>query len=135
MIRLFHAFVLLLAKATDRELARMVEFLKAENRILRSKLPKVIRVTQGERRRLVSLGKKLGTAIRDLISIVTPRTFARWLKAADQPAARRPARPGRPRTPEEIRDLVLKLARETGWGYGSAAPLPNAGYKHAQSDD
>ena len=26
-------------------------------------------------------------------------------------------KPGRPRKPEEIRELVLKLARETGWGY------------------
>src|SRR5262249_31362833 len=76
-----------------------------------------VRVTEGERRRLVSLGKKLGTAIKELISIVTPRTFARWLKADKQPAATRPARPGRPRTPEAVRDLVLKLAWETGWGY------------------
>jgi putative transposase len=117
MLRLFHAFFLLLAKATDREVARMVEFLRAVNRILRSKLPKVVRVTPGERRRLVSLGKKLGLAIKDLISIVTPRTFARWLKAGEKAATKRPARPGRPRTPEEVRDLVLNLARETGWGY------------------
>ena len=26
-------------------------------------------------------------------------------------------RPGRPRTPEDIRELVLRIARETGWGY------------------
>jgi hypothetical protein len=36
-------------------------------------------VTPAERQRLVKLGKPLGTAIRDLITIVTPRTFVRWV--------------------------------------------------------
>ncbi len=26
-------------------------------------------------------------------------------------------KPGRPRTPDEIRELVLRLAKETSWGY------------------
>ena len=36
---LYTAMMVLLAKATDRELARMVSYLKEENRILRSRLP------------------------------------------------------------------------------------------------
>lgn len=50
----------------------------------------------------------------ELIGIVTPRTFARWVngetkaKETGKPAAK----PGRPKTAEEIRELVLKLARE-----------------------
>ncbi|MGD9856398.1 MAG: hypothetical protein AB7U20_15745 [Planctomycetaceae bacterium] len=55
----------------------MVLRLKTENEILRSKLPKRITVTPDERRKLVRAGKKLGTAIKGLITIVSPRTFAR----------------------------------------------------------
>jgi len=40
MSRFFHTLILALARATEPELARMIEYLKAENRILRSKLPK-----------------------------------------------------------------------------------------------
>src|SRR5580765_2734291 len=43
------SFLLLIAHATDRELARYLEFLKAENRILRGKLPERITVTPRER--------------------------------------------------------------------------------------
>jgi hypothetical protein len=38
--RLLQPLWLLLASVTDRQLARMVEYLKAENRILRDKLPR-----------------------------------------------------------------------------------------------
>lgn len=116
MKAVFQSFLLVLASATDRELARQVQFLKVENQILRGRLPKRITVTPQERQRLIKYGRPLGTAIKELISIVSPRTFLRWL-SAEQPAAPKPRKPGRPRTEAEIRDLVLKLARETGWGY------------------
>ena len=86
MPRLLQPLWLLLASVTDRQLARMVEYLKAENCILRDKLPAQVKVTPRERSRLVRLGSKLGTAVRDLITIVTPRTFARWV--AGEPATR-----------------------------------------------
>ncbi|MEY4384744.1 MAG: hypothetical protein RLY20_27 [Verrucomicrobiota bacterium] len=50
MTAIWRSFLLVLAQATDRELARMVEYLKAENRILRSKLPERIDVTNAEKR-------------------------------------------------------------------------------------
>jgi len=52
MLRLLRLLFLLLSHATDRQLARMVEYLKAENRLLRDRLPKRLRVTVQERRRL-----------------------------------------------------------------------------------
>ena len=59
-----NALLLLLAQATDRALVRHVQFLKVENQVLRSKLPRVVRVTPQERRRLVKFGTPLGPAIR-----------------------------------------------------------------------
>jgi putative transposase len=115
---LFQALVVIFAAATDRVLARHIACLKTENRILRGKLPKRLTVTAAERRRLLQVGQPLGGAIKELITIVSPRTFARWLSgAAKAPQAARPAQPGRPRTPEDVRELVLRLARENAWGY------------------
>ncbi len=119
-LRLLQPLFALFAAATDSQLARMVEYLRAENRILRDRLPERLTVTARERARLVRLGTRMGPAIRDLITIVTPRAFARWAaaergqKTTARPAARKP---GRPRTPEDIRKLVLKIANENGWGY------------------
>jgi putative transposase len=96
----------------------MVEYLKLENRLLRDRLPKRLRVTFQERRRLVKLGRPLGSAIRELVTIVTPRTFARSLKGSERGAtAKRQRKPGRPRTPDEIREWVVRMAREMGCGY------------------
>src|SRR5262245_25457144 len=89
--------LLVLARASDRELARQVEYLKIENEILRRKLPRKIAVTPRERQRLLRFGKKLGSAINQLVSIVCPRTFARWLKADKTPSKRTRRKPGRPR--------------------------------------
>lgn len=118
MPRLLQPLWFILANLTDRQLARMVEYFKEENCILRSKLPRCITVTPRERNRLIKLGKRVGSAIRELIAIVTPRAFARWIAADRTPKKRRATRkPGRPRTELEIRELILRLARETGWGY------------------
>jgi len=106
---------LILAHATHKELIRQIQFLKIENGMLRSRLPKVIRVTPAEKQRLLKFGKLVGKAIKELISIVSPRTFARWL--AEGKKGGEPRRRGRPRTALEIRDLLLRLARENIWGY------------------
>lgn len=76
--RLFNPFLLLMARLTDPELARAVQFLKIENAMLRSRLPKRIDLTPRERDRLFELGESLGAAVRELISIVTYRILLRW---------------------------------------------------------
>lgn len=73
MAKLLHPLFFVLAYATDKQLARYLEYLKVENRILRHKLPKRIMITTAERKQLVKHGKPLGKAIKDLITIVTPR--------------------------------------------------------------
>lgn len=120
MTTLWKRFLLILAQATDSELAKMVEFLKAENQILRAKLPKRVEVTPAERRLLLKLGRPLGTMIRELLSIVSLRTFHRWLKAEEGgvPTEPRSSKGGRPQTPTDIRALLLRLAQENGWGFG-----------------
>jgi putative transposase len=118
-MRLFQPLLALIAAATDRQLAEYVEYLKAENRVLRARLPKRITVTPQEKAQLVKYGRPLGSAIRDLVSIVSPKTFLRWVNEPKAKAAPGEAKrgPGRPKTAADIRELILRLARETGWGY------------------
>jgi putative transposase len=117
--RFFQPLLLLLAQATDKHLAEYLQFLKAENRILRSKLPTRVNVTEAEKEKLLKLGKPIGRAIKDLITIVSPRTFARWVSQEGKekkPAAAR-GKGGRPRKSDGVREMVLKFASEsTGWG-------------------
>jgi putative transposase len=115
MTRFLHPLLLLIAKFTNKELAHLVEYLLTENRCLRSKLPKRIEVTPAERAKLVKLGKPLGSKLKDIISIVSYRTFQRWANE-ERPKAK-PVKPGRPRKPEEIRELIIQMAKDTGWGY------------------
>ncbi len=116
MPRFFHPLLKTLAMARHDQLVAKIEFLKAENEMLRRRLPKRIVVTPAERRRLIRLGRQVGPTLRELISIVTPRSFNRWIQRRP-PTGRKPTRPGRPRTPDQIREVVLRIARETGWGY------------------
>ena len=115
MPKLIHPLLMLIARATEKQLVQYVEYLKAENRMLRSKLPKRINVTPAERAKLIKLGVRLGSAIKGLITIVHPRTFARWLSEGKTEA--KPRKRGRPRKPEEIRNLIIEMAKATGWGY------------------
>src|SRR5438477_8617205 len=108
MHRLVNRLLVVLATATDRELIRQLKFLKVENEILRSKLPERITVTAQERRRLVKFGAKLGKALHELVTIVHPATFLRWLREDARKRKRRtdkPAKRGRPKTREDIRQL------------------------------
>jgi putative transposase len=111
-MNLWQRLCFVFAAATDDVQVLQNQFLKIENEILRSKLPERIMVTPQERRQLLRFGKPLGDAIRPLISIVTPDTFLRWLRTENQP--KEPAKTGRPRTSEDLRALILRMARETG---------------------
>ena len=71
MAAIIHPLLTLLASVPRQELAQQVTCLKAENKILRSKLPDRIQLNNQERRRLVRHGLKLGARIKDLISVAS----------------------------------------------------------------
>jgi putative transposase len=116
MRNIYRSLLLILAGATQRELARYVRYLKTENRILRSKLPTRVDVTPRERNRLIRFGAKLGRAMNELITIVHPDTLRRWIRE-DRKGYKRTDNRGRRRTAEDIRKLILLLAKDNGWGY------------------
>jgi putative transposase len=95
------------------ELVLQLQYSIVERRILRSKLGQRVVVTPQERSLLLRVGKPLGAAIRQLVTIVSPETFLRWIREEHQTT--KPATIGRPRTPDELRTLVLRMARDTGW--------------------
>jgi len=115
MARFFHPLIHILASLSHSDLAKQIQFLKAENEILRSKLSKRIFLSHADRSRLLRLGKAVGPAIKHLISIVSYRTFSRWMAAKRKNTA--PAKCGRPRTPDFITAIIISMADATGWGY------------------
>jgi hypothetical protein len=58
MNKLFHPLLVMIAKATSTELQQYIDYLKAENQILRSKLPRRVDVTPAEREKLVKVGNQ-----------------------------------------------------------------------------
>ena len=108
--------MLVIARSTQKELARQVSYLKVENQILRSRLPDRISLTQREKNRLVRFAKNLGSALNELATIVHPGTIRRWIRETVAKSSARRKKSGRPRTAEQIEKLILKLAKENGWG-------------------
>ena len=71
MAKIFHPLLAMIASGTDRELAKYVQFLKEENKILRARIPGEIHAKSDERQRLLEFGTSLGRAIEELLTIVT----------------------------------------------------------------
>ena len=117
MKNLYHQLLLVIAGATQKQLASQIQYLRAENAILRAKLPHRISLTAQEKNRLVKFAAKLGKAFNELVSIVNPDTLRRWIRQSKTPGGITPAQKGRPRTKQEIRALILQLARGNDWGY------------------
>ena len=117
MPQIFHPLLALIASATDKELAKYVQFLKEENKILRARVPGQIHTKPEERARLLKFGKGLGRAVEELLTIVSPATFYRWMRE-EKNGKPKPKNPkGGQRKPKELRELVIQIATTTGFGY------------------
>jgi len=113
-IRSLHFVIAMVAGWLQREQGEVIAYLKEENKVLREQLGGAqIKFTDSQRRRLARRGKLVGR--RGLVAlgcIVTPDTISRWyrqLVAAKYDGSKRRG-PGRPRTVDELRALVLSMA-------------------------
>ncbi|MHC4124010.1 MAG: integrase core domain-containing protein [Planctomycetota bacterium] len=119
----FQEFLALIGRMVHGELVRQLEYLKVENQILRGKLGRRVYLKPSEKRRLIKFGLPLKGDIKKFMSIVSYSTFRRWVNngACSKYIYKR----GRPRkNSKEIRELVVRLARENHWGYTSLDPAP-----------
>ncbi len=117
-----HFLLLTVSGWVNRRQLAAIEYLREENRVLRDHLgDKRLRYTDAQRRRLAAKGKALGRArLKELGTIVTPDTILRWYRQliATKYDGSGKRGPGRPRKPEEIRTLVVRMAKENRtWGY------------------
>jgi transposase InsO family protein len=114
--------MLVFAGWVSRHQQDVIDYLQEENRALREQLGgKRFRFTDQQRRRLAAKAKKVGRkGLSQIETLVTPDTLLRWhrqLIARKYDGSKR-RRPGRPRTAVEIRDLVVRMARDNPrWGY------------------
>src|SRR5262245_7597424 len=121
--------------SVDQELLLRNEYLVAENRILRKQFTGRVRLSDGERKTLAEIGKKLGKrALQEVATIVRPETILAWhrqLVAKKFNGTQRHTSPGRPRMDEGVEALILRLATENrSWGYDRiVGALANLGYE------
>jgi len=105
-----------------QELTLQNEYLRLENKVLRSKIKGRIQFTDDERRSLVDAALAMGRKLMEsVVNIVKPATLFAWQRRLEKQkwdySDRRKRKPGRPRTPGNIEALICQLARENTWGY------------------
>jgi putative transposase len=120
--------------SVDQELLRRNEYLAAENRVLRRQLQGRVRLTDGARKTLAEIGKRLGKqALAEVATIVTPDTILAWhrkLITQKFDGSRQRKALGRPKIDQELEALVVRMAQENRrWGYDRiAGALKHLGY-------
>ncbi len=117
----WHRLLAYITGSVDDELLLRNESLVKENRILRSKLGRRVRLTDRERIGLAEIGKQLGRrALEEAATIVKPDTILGWHRRliAKKFDGSKNRGPGQPRVPMDVERLVVQIAAENrSWGY------------------
>src|SRR5687767_8514610 len=92
---LLHPLLLLIARSTDSELAKQVEYLKAENRMLRRRIKKRVFLKEDEKRLLVKLGLAVGKSVKALLTVCSYPTYRRWVGLYAPEKAGTPCKPAK----------------------------------------
>ena len=129
-------WVIALAGGIDRKQQAAIEYLLAENRILKGQCKgKRIQLSDSQRRLLAAKAKAVGRKmLRDMETRVTPDTLLSWhRKLIARKWKHEQKQVGRPRISQEVIDLVVRFAREnTTWGYDRIqGALENLSYQVA----
>ena len=119
----------------DQELLARIEYLAAENRILKARSKGRLKLSDADRATLGEIGRRLGRkALGEVANVAQPDTILAWYRNLvarkfDGSKARRG--PGRPRIKRDIEQLIVRLARENrDWGYDRiVGALANLGYE------
>jgi putative transposase len=120
--------------SVDQKLRLRNEYLVMENRLLRHQVTGRVRLSDGERKALAEIGKKLRKkALEEVASLVTPDTSLAWYRQLiAQKFDGSPQRKalGRPKIDQELEALVVRMAQENcRWGYDRiAGALAHLGY-------
>jgi hypothetical protein len=115
-----------LSRSVDQELLLDNEYNIAENRILRQQIKAGRRLSNGERKTLAQIGKRLGKkALEEVARIVYPETILAWhrkLICKKFDGSRSRSYPGRPKADVKLEALVVRMAKENrSRGYDPAA--------------
>lgn len=110
-----------LAGWLNRQQQSIIDYLVEENRVLREQMgTRRLQFMDHQRRRLAVKAKALGRQLlRKLDTLVTPDTLLAWHRKLVARKWTYPRKgPGRPPVPQEIVDLIVRMAIENPrWGY------------------
>ena len=118
----FRLLLISLAGYLNQQQQEVIDYLQEENRVLHEQLgSRRLRLNDDQRRRLAVRAKKLGRRVlHELATLVTPETLLAWHRKliARKYDGSKQRGPGRPRTQDEIQQLVVRMATENrDWGY------------------